>query len=267
MAAMSASTPDDARALERVFELIARLRAPDGCPWDRAQTLDDVLSDLIEEAYELEWAQSKRGDAEFLDEFGDVVFLVCFALSIRRETDPAFDLAQAADHAYEKIKARHPHVFGDAKAATPDESIVHWERMKAQERARKGGLTLDGVAGNLPPLRHAVKIQERAGGVGFDWDETAGTIEKLREEIAELEAALRSGDRAQVEDEMGDVIFAAANVARFIKIDADDALRKSTHKFIRRFNIMESMIHADGRRFEDMTLADMNAYWIRAKKS
>lgn len=262
---MPTSPPDDARALARLFELIARLRAPDGCPWDRAQGLDDVLSDLIEEAYELEWAGTRATATELLDEFGDVLFLLCFALSIRRETDPEFSLARAADHAHDKIKSRHPHVFGDARAADADESIVHWERMKSEERAKKGAGTLDGVAGNLPPLRHAVKIQERAGAVGFDWDDVAGTMEKLREEVDELETALQNGVREEIEDEMGDVLFAAANVGRFLKIDTDEALRQSTAKFIRRFTVMESMIRADNRRFEDMTLADMNAYWNRAK--
>lgn len=256
---------DDGRALARVFELIARLRAPDGCPWDRAQTLPDLLSDLIEETYELEWAAKEDGQHELFEEFGDVLFVLCFALFVQHEISPRFTLAALADHAHDKIKARHPHVFGDAKAATADESLVHWERMKQEERAKKGSGTLDGVAGNLPPLRHAVKIQERAGAVGFDWDEAAETVAKLREEIDELEAALRSGIRAEIEDEMGDVVFAAANVSRFLKIDADDALRQSTSKFIRRFNAMEAMIRADGRRFEDMTLSEMNAYWERAK--
>jgi MazG family protein len=263
---MSASHSDDAQALARVFSLIARLRAPDGCPWDRAQTLGDVLSDLIEESYELEWAGKGHGEHELFEEFGDVLFVLCFALFIKHETSPNFTLAALADRAHDKIKSRHPHVFGDAKAATPDESIVHWERMKREERARKGGGVLDGIAGSLPPLRHAVKIQERAGGVGFDWDDVAGTVAKLREEVDELEAALRGGNRAEVEDEMGDVLFAAANVGRFLKIDTDDALRQSTAKFIRRFTAMEAMIAADGRRFEDMTLKEMNAYWIRAKK-
>jgi ATP diphosphatase len=265
MPRMKHSDTDDGHALARVFELIARLRAPDGCPWDRAQGLDDVLSDLIEEAYELEWAGTQRDSAELLDEFGDVVFLICFAIAIQREADPSFTLASLADHAHDKIRSRHPHVFGDARAETPDESIVHWERSKAEERARKGAKVLDGVAGNLPPLRHAIKIQERAGAVGFDWDDAAGTIEKLREEIDELEAALRGGDRSEIEDEAGDVMFAAANVSRFLKIDADASLRQSTAKFIRRFEAMEAMIRADGRRFEDMTLSEMNAYWIRAK--
>ena len=175
--------------------------------------------------------------------------------------------AALADYAHDKIKSRHPHVFGDAKAATPDESIVHWERMKQEERAKKGGGVLDGVAGNLPPLRHAVKIQERAGGVGFDWDDVAGTVDKLREEVDELDAALKGGNRAEIEDEMGDVLFAAANVGRFLKLDTDEVLRQSTAKFIRRFTAMEAMIKADGRRFEGMTLADMNAYWERAKQN
>jgi ATP diphosphatase len=262
---MTHSAADDGRALARVFELIARLRAPDGCPWDRAQGLDDVLSDLIEEAYELEWAGTQRGEHELFEEFGDVLFVLCFALFIKNETAPNFTLAALADYAHDKIKSRHPHVFGDARAATPDESIVHWERSKAEERARKGAKVLDGVAGNLPPLRHAVKIQERAGAVGFDWDDVAGTIEKLREEVDELETALQNGDQAEIEDEAGDVMFAAANVSRFLKIDADMAMRQSTAKFIRRFEAMEAMIRADGRRFEDMTLSEMNAYWIRAK--
>jgi MazG family protein len=262
---MADSHADDGRALARVFELIARLRAPDGCPWDRAQGLDDVLSDLIEEAYELEWAAREHGEHELFEEFGDVLFVFCFALFIRHETSPNFTLAALADYAHDKIKARHPHVFGDARAATPDESIVHWERIKSEERTKKGGRALDGVAGNLPPLRHAVKIQERAGAVGFDWDDAAGTVAKLREEVDELEAALRSGLRAEIEDEMGDVVFAAANVSRFLKIDADEVLRRSTSKFIRRFNAMEAMIRDDGRRFEEMTLGEMNAYWERAK--
>lgn len=267
MHVMASQNRDDAGALAQLFDLIARLRAPDGCPWDRAQRIDDVLSDLIEEAYELEWAGAHHGDSELLDELGDVLFLICFALAIKREESPDFTLGRVASHAHDKIKGRHPHVFGNERADTPDESVVHWERIKAEERTKQGVGALEGVAGNLPPLRHAVKIQERAGAVGFDWDEAAGTVAKLREEIDELEAALRSGIRAEIEDEMGDVVFAAANVSRFLKIDADEALRQSTSKFIRRFSAMEAMIRADGRRFEDMTLAEMNGYWERAKVS
>ncbi len=260
-------TADDAGSLEQLFVLIARLRGEDGCPWDRAQSLDDVLSDLIEEAYELEWAGTHHGPDDVLDEMGDVLFLLCFALTIRRESDPGFTLARVATHAHDKIKGRHPHVFGDATADTREESLVHWERSKAAERERRNQGALEGVAGNLPPLRHAVKIQDRAASVGFDWDQTHPVIAKLREEIDELEAALRSGDRAEIDDETGDVLFAAANVSRFLKIDADEALQRSTSKFIRRFEAMEAMIRADGKRFQDMTLAEMDVYWERAKAS
>ncbi len=255
----------DADSVARVFALIARLRGENGCPWDREQTLDDVLSDLIEEAYELEWAGAHTGDDEILDEMGDVLFVLCFAISIKRETSPDFTIDRIAAHAHDKIKSRHPHVFGDARADSPEESLVHWERMKAAERANKNQRTLDGIAGNLPPLRHAVKIQERAASVGFDWDDVSGVIAKLREEIDELEAALASGDREAIEHEMGDVIFSSANVSRFIKIDADEALQKSISKFIRRFQWMEDAIQRDGVRFEDMTLDQMDVYWNRAK--
>jgi MazG family protein len=252
-------------SLQRIFDLIARLRGPDGCPWDRAQTLDDVLSDLIEEAYELEWAGTHYGDAELLDEMGDVLFVLCFAMAIKRESSADFSLDAIANHAYEKIYSRHPHVFGTEHAATADESLVHWEKAKAAERARRGSGTLDGIAGNLPALRHAVKVQERAAGVGFDWDDVKPVIAKLREEIDELERALESGDRDHIMHEMGDVIFSSANVSRFLKIDADEALQLSTSKFIRRFQLMEARIHGDGKRLESMTLDEMDAYWNRVK--
>jgi MazG family protein len=252
-------------SLQRVFDLIERLRGPDGCPWDRAQKLDDVLSDLIEEAYELEWSGAHHADADVFDEMGDVLFVLCFALAIKRETSPDFTIDAIAAHAYEKIYSRHPHVFGTEKADTPEDSIVHWERTKAAERARRGAGTLDGIAGNLPALRHAVKVQERAAGVGFDWDSVAPVIAKLREEIEELERALDSGDKDHIKHEMGDVIFSSANVARFLKIDADEALQVSTSKFIKRFQTMEQRIQSEGKKLEAMTLDEMDAYWNRAK--
>ena len=253
-------------SLDRVFSLIARLRGPDGCPWDRAQSIDDVLSDLIEEAYELEWSGAHHGDNELFDEMGDVLFVLCFAMAIKRETSADFTIDAIAEHAYQKIYARHPHVFGTEKASTPEESIVHWEQAKARERALKNMGTLDGIAGNLPALRHAVKVQERVAGVGFDWDDVKPVIAKLREEIEELERALTMDDPAHLKHEMGDVIFSALNVSRFLKIDADEALQVSTSKFIKRFQRMEERIKSDGKKLETMTLIEMDAYWNKMKE-
>jgi len=191
--------------------------------------------------------------------------VLCFAIAIKRETSADFTLDAIAEHAYRKIHGRHPHVFGTEKAATPEESIVHWEQAKARERALKSQGTLDGIAGNLPALRHAVKVQERVAGVGFDWDDVKPVIAKLREEIGELEEALASGDKDHIKHEMGDVIFSSANVARFLKIDADEALQISTSKFINRFQRMEARIQSDGKKLESMTLDEMDTYWNRMK--
>lgn len=255
--------------LTRLFELIATLRGPGGCPWDREQKFEDVLSDLVEEAYELEWAGTHHGGAEVLDEMGDVLFLVCFAMSIRRESDPDFSIDRIAGHAYEKIYSRHPHVFGDESAGTAEESIVHWEAMKRREREQKDARAgaLDGVAGNLPPLRHSEKIQERAAAVGFDWSDVGDIIAKVREETAELEQAVSSGDREEIAHEIGDLFFAVVNVARFLKLDPEGLLNRSTSRFIRRFEAMERMIGKAGRRFQDMDLAEMDVYWERAKSA
>jgi len=254
--------------IKQLLNLITRLRGPDGCPWDREQSLDDILSDLVEEAYELDWA-CRQHPEELFEEMGDVLFLVCFAIAVKNETDTEFTIDRIARRAYDKIYSRHPHVFGDAKAETSDESLVHWERIKAEERARKNdkGDVFDGIAGNLPAIRLAEKIQERVASVGFDWDETAGVIDKLREEIDELEVSLENKDREEIKNELGDLLFSVINMTRFLNIDASGALNSTNTKFVARFRIMEKLIAADDKRLADMTLAEMDQYWDRAKAS
>jgi MazG family protein len=256
----------DNDAIKQLFALIAHLRGENGCPWDREQKIDDILSDLIEEAYELEWACRQHPD-ELFEETGDVLFLLCFAIAVKRETDSEFTIERLARHAHDKIYNRHPHVFGDAEAKTADESLVHWERIKAEERESKGdnGDVFDGVAGNMPPMRLAEKIQERAASVGFDWDDPSGIVAKLREEIDELEASLARDDRDEIKEELGDLLFSVINMTRFMNIDASGALNATTHKFVGRFRLMEQLIHADGKRLPDMTLPEMDEYWERAK--
>ena len=253
-------------AIDRLLSLIVHLRSENGCPWDREQKLEDILSDLVEEAYELEWA-CREHPGELFEELGDVLFLVCFAAAVKRETDPDFSIERLALHAHDKIYNRHPHVFGDAKAGTSDESLVHWERIKTQERKRKNsnGDLFDGVAGNLPPIRLAEKIQERAASVGFDWDDYKEVFAKLHEELDELEESLERNDRDSIKEELGDLLFSVINMTRFLKIDASGALNGTTSKFVNRFRVMEGMIHADGKRLPDMTLPEMDEYWERAK--
>lgn len=259
---------DGYRALERLFQIIRTLRGPGGCPWDRAQRFEDILSDLVEEAYELEWAATHLDDAAVLDETGDVLFLLCFALVVRAERDADFTLARVAEHAREKIHRRHPHVFGDAHAETPEQSIVHWERIKADERAAAPGTAgaLGRIPGNLPAIRRAEKVQERAAAVGFDWPDRAGVLAKLREEIAELERAAADDDRDAIAHELGDVMLAAVNLARFVKLDPEGILDRATSRFVRRFREVERRAHEAGRELTEMSLEEMDAIWEAVKR-
>jgi MazG family protein len=253
--------------IERLFELIAQLRGEDGCPWDRVQTVENILSDLVEEAYELQWAQVRGNPGEVFEETGDVLFVLSFAIALIQEKDPDFGFDRIAEHAYEKIKRRHPHVFGDAVANNASESVAHWDRIKAEEKSGKphaGPLFAD-LPGNLSAIRRAEKIQKRAARTGFDWDDPAGILDKIREELGEVEELLHGGDAARISEEVGDLYFSVVNLSRFLGIDGEAALTRTNSKFIERYEAMEKLARKEGRSLDGMTLEEMDRYWDKAK--
>ena len=254
-------------AIDHLARLIETLRGKNGCPWDKEQTLGDVLPSIIEEAYELQWAHESHSREEVLDELGDVLFLVCFAIGILREEDDRISVETIAARAYDKIRRRHPHVFGDKKAANREESLTIWNDIKAGEKKNQptDDSALAGVPGNLSPIRRAETLQMFAAKVGFDWLEVTGIIEKIREETGEIESAISDGRRDKIIEETGDLYFAAANLSRFLKIDGEQALDRANAKFSKRFRAMEELIRRDDRALPDMTLEQMDVYWDRVK--
>jgi len=254
-------------ALQKLFDLIDTLRGEDGCPWDRAQTTAGILSDLVEEVYELQWAYAESGREDIFEETGDVIFVLTFALRLLQEEYPEHTLEQITTAAHAKIKPRHPTVFGEDVENTKEEGLAHWNRIKAQEKKQRPENIFTDLPGRLPPARRAEKIQRRAARVGFDWSDTRGIIAKIREEVGELEKTLDDGeDGSRVEDELGDLFFSVINLSRFLNIDAKKALTGTNAKFIKRFLIMEQMIADDDCRLKGMTLEEMDRYWEKAKQ-
>ena len=259
--------PDDAsREIDRLIEVMDRLRDPDaGCPWDLEQTFRTIAPYTIEEAHEVADA-IEREDLEHLkDELGDLLFQVVFHARLAREID-AFDFDDVAGAVADKLIRRHPHVFGDGPRMDADAQTENWEAIKAAEREQAGMSShIDGVSPRLPPLRRAVKLQKRAARAGFDWPDLKPVLAKIREELAELEDELDSGDTDRMEDELGDVLFAVANLARKIDIDADGALRRTNLKFETRFRAMEETATEAGQHFDDLDLAAQEALWRKVK--
>ncbi len=262
---------------QKFLELVAlvdRLRGPDGCPWDREQTFDTLKPLLLEEAYETLEAMDSGDRASFCSELGDLLFQVAF-LSQMAESEGAFDIDQVADGVVEKMVRRHPHVFGDAKAESAEGVLHQWEDIKRQERSGDSAgensetSILDHLP-RLPALLTALKITGKASRVGFDWSRIEGVVEKLEEEIGELRQALDSpptARRERIEEEVGDLLFAAVNIARFLDIDPETALRKSNRKFVRRFQFMETALRRAGKDLGDSTPEDMEQLWGQAKKA
>lgn len=266
-----AETQPAGASFTELVEVMRRLLAPGGCPWDREQTLDTLRPYLVEETYEVLDAMERGTADEHCEELGDLLMQIVFHAHIR-DAEDAFDVDDVCRGITEKLVRRHPHVFADASAATAEQVLVQWDQIKADEKAARAGTgaaaprVLDGVPIALPPLSRAQKLGKRAGKVGFDWPDAAGPRAKILEELAELDDAVASGDDRAVEHELGDVLFAVVNLARKHRIDADTALRAANNRFEDRFRWIEDHLAADGRTPRDCDLAELDALWTRAKQ-
>ena len=262
------------QAVDQLREIIARLRAPGGCPWDGEQTPSSLCPSLVEEAYEVVDAIERRHPADLEEELGDLLINILMQAEIASERSH-FSLDSIAATASEKLVRRHPHVFGDSSAETSEAVLTQWEEIKRAERSAKGLADegtlslLDGVLRAFPALVRAQKIQKKAAKVGFDWERPEDVVEKIREEIAEVEEEMggqhASPAKERLAEEVGDLLFAAVNLSRVLSIDAESALRAATDKFARRFQSMESVIPA-GRAFAELTLSEMNDLWEGVKR-
>ena len=262
---------------ERLVALQARLRAPNGCPWDREQTHATLRTYLIEEAYEVLDAMNSGDDAKFANEMGDLLLQVVFHSQIATE-DGRFTVADVIREVHEKMVRRHPHVFGEKRANDAAEVLRNWEQIKAQER--QGALEssgagkkeerkslLDGVPRGVPATMEGLQLTRKASRAGFDWDNAHGIFEKLREESDELRHASEANDAPKTEEEMGDLLFAAVNLARFLQVDPEIALKNANAKFLRRFREMERLSAENGQAFAEIPRADKEKLWEVAKRS
>ncbi|MGH9531268.1 MAG: nucleoside triphosphate pyrophosphohydrolase [Terriglobales bacterium] len=298
--------PGTGERFERAVSIMARLRAPGGCPWDREQTFDSIKPYTLEETYEVLEAIDNRDWQELRGELGDLLLQVLFYAQMAKE-DGTFTIDDVLDRLSEKLVGRHPHVFGDVQADTPADVLRNWETLKAEEKKQKlaartgdapasGGESgrtnesvLAGVSSAVPALLEATKLSSRAAHVGFDWPEMEGLFEKLNEEVAELRTDLKEwpapgphpqgrgvagargvtvpqGLRERLEDEVGDLLFVLVNIARYLALDPESALKKTNRKFKRRFQWLEAELGREGRRPQDASLDELETLWQKSKQ-
>ncbi|MCE9584723.1 MAG: nucleoside triphosphate pyrophosphohydrolase [Planctomycetes bacterium] len=253
-------------SLDRLISVMQSLLGPGGCPWDREQTPDTIRAFLLEETHEVLAALDARDADGVKEELGDVLYQVVF-LSELFHRKGAFDLAAVIDGIADKLVRRHPWVFGNEKVASPEEALRNWERLKSLEREKKKASVLDGVPDTLPALAKAFRLSSKAARVGFEWPDIGGVLAKLDEEIGEFKEVVKGGDVSRIEDELGDVLFTLANVAREMKIDPEGALRRTNDKFVKRFRYVEAKLRERGKQPETSTLEEMDALWNEAKKA
>ena len=249
-----------------LVHIVAILRAPGGCPWDREQTHQSIRPNMLEEAYEVCEAIDQQDPDHLKEELGDVLLQVALHAQMEQEQG-VFTFDDVADGICKKLVFRHPHVFGDVNAQNADQALDAWDAMKRVEKSQTTYTdTLRSVARALPALWRAEKVQKKAKKAGFDWDDAQGAVDKLSEEIDELKAAMANGSQADVTEELGDLLFACVNVARFVKADPEQALTQATDKFTARFALVEEKAKAMGRDMQEMTLTELDGLWEEAKR-
>lgn len=245
--------------------IVSILRAPGGCPWDGEQTHESLRRGMLEESYEVVEAIDEQSPAHLREELGDVLLQVVFHADIEKDTG-SFDLDAVADGVCKKLIFRHPHVFGDVSVSGSDQVLVNWEELKREEKGQETYTdTLTAVARSLPALWRAEKVQKKAKKAGFDWPDVSGAMDKLSEELAELKEAMAQG--TNVEEELGDLMFAAVNVSRFVKADPEAVLTAATDKFIARFTQVETLARQAGKDMADMPLEELDKLWEQAKRT
>ena len=264
---------------ERLVALQKRLRAANGCPWDREQTHATLRTYLIEEAYEVLDALQTGDDSKFAEEMGDLLLQIVFHSQIATE-EGRFTISDVIREIHEKMVRRHPHVFGTKRAKDAAEVLKNWEQIKARERREKSGKAeksnsedaapaslLDGVPRGLPATLEGLQLTKKAARIGFDWRDAQGIFDKMREECAELQHVLDRGDEQKVEEEVGDLLFAAVNLARFLRVDPEIALKNANTKFSQRFRAMEQLAAQSGRPLEKVPREEMESLWEAAKRA
>jgi MazG family protein len=253
---------------QKLVEIMARLRAPGGCPWDRDQTFDSIKPYTLEETYEVLEAIDRRDWNDLSEELGDFMLQAVFYAQMAAE-EGLFAIGDALDAINRKLIRRHPHVFGEQSAETPGDVKRIWGQVKAEEKKDKGreqdGL-LTAVPRALPALVEAQQISSRAAGAGFDWENAEQVLDKLHEELGEFHEARRRASQPELEDELGDLLFVLVNLARFVKVDPEQALRRTNAKFRRRFEYIERKLAERGRKLEDSNIGEMEALWQEAKR-
>ena len=252
-------------SLSKLIKITDTLMGEDGCPWDKVQTRESLKPYLVEETYEVLEALDENDPEKIKDELGDLLYQIIFHSKIS-SLKGEFDFRAVIDNLSEKMVRRHPHVFKDAKLSTPDQVIEQWEDIKKKEKNKKNQKSiLDSIPINLPSLIRAQKIQKKAAKEGFDWERINDVFDKLDEEILEFKEAVLAKKNMDIQSEIGDIIFVITNISKFYKIDAEEALRSTNNKFVKRFHYIEQQLEEKGKTLKDSTLEEMEHYWQESK--